>query len=333
MPVRAFICGCAGLALAPDELDFIAGATPWGLILFKRNVADPAQVAALVAQFRSCTGRPDAPVLIDQEGGRVQRLGPPHWRAYPAAAALAGLSDAETMVELGARLMAHDLHALGITIDCMPVLDLPVPGSTGAIGNRAYGGDAAAVARLGMAAARGMLAGGVLPVMKHMPGHGRAMVDTHFHLPRVDASAQELLATDFAAFRACRELPIGMTGHIVFSAFDEHNPATTSRIVVERVIRGMIGFDGLLLSDDLSMQALSGDFAARAAALFAAGVDIALHCNGNLEECREVARVAPVLAGRPLARAEHALAQLRDPKPFDPVDAAARLDAALAMIA
>ena len=330
MPVRAFICGCSGLALSPEERDFIREAKPWGLILFKRNIDTPAQATLLVEQFRAIAGR-DAPVLVDQEGGRVQRLGPPHWRAYPSAAALAATSsDASDLVETSARLMAHDLHALGIDIDCLPVLDVPAPGGHDVIGSRAYGRDPATVARLGAAAARGLLAGGVLPVMKHIPGHGRAGADTHFELPAVTASLADLEASDFAAFATCRDLPMAMTAHVIFSAVDPDYPATTSRKVVERVIRGHIGFDGLLVSDDLSMKALSGSFREKAAAVFAAGVDIALHCNGNLAESREVVAATPWLEGKAQARATRALAMRQPPKPFDPVDAARMLDAALA---
>ena len=331
MPVRAFICGCSSLELSAAERDFIREAKPWGLILFKRNVGTPAQVTLLVEQFRAVASRDDAPVLIDQEGGRVQRLGPPHWRSHPSAAALAATSaDASDLVETSARLMAHDLHALGIDVDCLPVLDVPAPGGHEVIGSRAYGRDPATVARLGAAAARGLLAGGVLPVMKHIPGHGRAGADTHLELPTVRASLAELEASDFAAFATCRDLPMAMTAHVVFAAIDPDHPATTSRKLVERVIRGHIGFDGLLLSDDLSMKALSGTFREKAAALFAAGVDIALHCNGNLEESREIVAATPWLEGNSLARAERALAMRHAPKPFDPVDAARKLDAALA---
>lgn len=333
MPTRAFICGCAGFDLTPGEHLFLREAQPWGLILFRRNVETPAQVARLVAQFRDSVGRA-APVLIDQEGGRVQRLGPPHWRIYPAAASLALLGDASAhVVRLAARLMAHDLAILGINVNCLPVLDVPTAGGHAVIGNRAYGNDPSKIARLGRAAACGLMAGGVLPVMKHIPGHGRAGADTHLELPVVAASRAELERSDFAAFRACRDLPVAMTAHVVYAAIDPSGPATTSAVVVQDIIRDFIGFDGLLISDDVSMKALSGTFAEKTARLFAAGVDIALHCNGDLAEARDVAGASPILAGRALQRADAALAQLRAPEPFDPEDAAAELDRALAVLA
>lgn len=334
MRARAFICGCSGLTLTAQERAFIAQQRPWGLIVFKRNVESPAQVAALIAQFREILDRPDAPALVDQEGGRVQRLGPPHWRAYPAAARLARAGDRDgDLVRLAARLMAHDLRALGINVDCLPVLDLPAPGAHEVIGARAYGDQAADVARLGGAAAAGLLAGGVLPVMKHIPGHGRANADTHFDLPVVETSEAELRASDFEPFRLCRHLPMAMSAHVVFAAIDPDRPATTSPKVVDRVIRGHIGFDGLLMSDDVSMKALRGGFAERTQALFSAGLDMALHCNGDLAEAAAVASASPWLAGAALERAARALAALSAPDPFDPVDAARRLDAALAAAA
>ena len=333
MPTRAFICGCAGFELTQVERTFLRESQPWGLILFRRNVETPAQVARLVAQFRECVGR-TAPVLIDQEGGRVQRLGPPHWRAYPSAARLAQFGDQSAhLVMLAARLMAHDLAQLGINIDCLPVLDVPAVGGHAVIGDRAYGDNAASVAMLGRAAASGLMAGGVLPVIKHIPGHGRAGADTHLELPVVATSRAELERSDFAAFRACRDLPMAMTAHVVYSDIDPSGPATTSALVVQAIIRDFIGFDGLLISDDLSMKALSGTFAEKTARLFAAGVDMALHCNGDIGEALEIVSSTPVLQGKALQRADSALAQLRAPEPFDPVDAAAELLRALAVLA
>ena len=263
-------------------------------------------------------GRSDAPVLVDQEGGRVQRLGPPHWPAYPAGASYATVGDGNDPAEaarLGGRLIAADLRNVGITIDCAPVLDVVTPATHRAIGNRAYGSDAASVARLGRAFAEGLLAGGVLPVVKHMPGHGRATVDSHLDLPVVETGFDELQAIDFAPFMALADLPMGMTAHVVFTALDATDPATTSRIVIERVIRGSIGFDGLLLSDDLSMEALKGTLGERAAAALAAGCDIALHCNGKLDEARATADAAPPLAGRAAERAARALALIAGEAP------------------
>lgn len=336
MPVSAFICGCAGLSLTAWERRFLREAQPWGLILFKRNVDNPAQLAALTASFRDAVSRADAPVLIDQEGGRVQRLGPPHWPVYPSAASYlktAGTREgAAKLVRLTAQLMATDLVAVGINVDCLPVLDVTYADSHRVIGDRAYGSDPAAIARLGRAAADGLLSAGILPVMKHLPGHGRALADSHLELPVVTASRAELEASDFLPFMANADLPIGMSAHVIYPVLDPEHPATTSPVVIREIIRKRIGFDGLLLSDDLSMQALSGTLRERAEAALAAGIDVVLHCNGNPDEMQEVAAVSPALTGRALARAEAALARLTRPlTDFDPVDARARLNSALAM--
>ena len=333
---RAFICGCKGLELDADERAFLAAWHPWGFILFRRNIDTPAQTAALVASFREIVGRADAPVLVDQEGGRVQRLGPPHWPRYPAAARFSGVAGADfegrvDIARVSARLMAADLAELGINVDCLPVLDVPAPGGHNVIGDRAYAADPAGVATFGRAVAEGLMQGGVLPVMKHVPGHGRAGADSHLELPVVHASRESLESIDFAPFRALADLPMAMTAHVVYTALDPARPATISPVVVREVIRGAIGFDGLLMSDDMSMKALAGSFAEKAAATFAAGVDVALHCNGDLSEAIEVARVSPVLDGRPAERAGRALARLASPvKEFDPVDARARVELALA---
>ena len=255
------------------------------MILFRRNIDNPAQVSALTQSFRDIVGRADAPVLIDQEGGRVQRMAAPNWPAYAAAARFnrldLPLDRKAELARLSARLMAEDLRACGVDVDCLPVLDVPAPGGHSVIGDRAYADDPATVAVLAAAVCEGLMQAGVLPVMKHVPGHGRAGADSHFELPRVSASREELEASDFAPFRALSGLPMAMTAHVVYEALDPENPATTSRIVVQKIIRGAIGFDGLLMSDDLSMKALSGSFTEKCRALFAAGVDIALHCNGS----------------------------------------------------
>ncbi len=331
---RAFVCGCRGLTFEADEVDFLRRWQPWGLILFRRNVADRKQLAALTRAFRDAVGRPDAPVLVDQEGGRVQRLAPPHWPAYPAASTfsrdIAAPKDQARAAFLTGRLIAYDLREVGITIDCAPVLDVPAPGSHAVIGDRAYAEDPTAVARLGRAMAEGLLAGGVLPIIKHLPGHGRARADSHLELPRVEASLAELEARDFASFRANADLPIAMTAHVVFEALDASRPGTLSPIVVGETIRQRIGFQGLLVSDDLSMKALTGPFVERAQRMFAAGVDIALHCNGDLEEAGQVAEATPPLSGVAAERAERALARLKAaPSAFDPVDAASELEALL----
>ncbi|MGA0531469.1 beta-N-acetylhexosaminidase [Hansschlegelia sp. KR7-227] len=338
MPARAFVAGCSGLALTTDERAFFRDAEPWGLILFGRNVESGDQIRALCAEFRDVVGRPDAPVLIDQEGGRVQRVRPPLALSHPPAARYGALhvQDARAGVEaarIGAEAIAVELAALGVTIDCLPVLDLPVDGMTKAIGDRAYGDTTDAVAELGQAVIDGMLAGGVLPVIKHMPGHGRATVDSHFHLPRVSADRATLEATDFAPFRALASAPIGMTGHIVFDAIDPERPATLSPIVIADVVRGFIGFDGLLLTDDLSMKALSGSVGGSAAAAIAAGCDIALHCNGDMGEMQEVAAAAPRLEGRSAERAARALARLVARPTVDVASLAAERDRLLGAIA
>ena len=338
MAPRAFICGCSSTVLTADEEAFIRQSDPWGLILFKRNVADRAQMRALTDRFRELTGRTDAAVLIDQEGGRVQRMAADHWPTYPSAARLAATATDSVVqvrnVFLAARLIAHDLAEVGVNVDCLPVLDLPVPGSHAIIGDRAYGEDPETVARLGRAAAEGLIAGGVLPVFKHVPGHGRARADSHLELPTVETSREELERSDFAPFRANADLPVAMTAHVVFKAIDPDRPATLSPIVVNEIIRGFIGFDGLLMSDDLSMKALAGTFRDRARALFAAGVDIALHCNGDLAEAGEVAAEAPELSGKARERAEKALARIAGERlAFDPVDSREKLAAALASAA
>jgi beta-N-acetylhexosaminidase len=327
----AFICGCAGTALDARERAFIAESQPWGLILFKRNVADPAQMRALTDSFRQLVGRSDAPVLIDQEGGRVQRMGPPHWPAYPSAASFEAIGDPDAAIataRICARLIAHDLSEVGANVDCTPVLDVAQTGMHAVIGTRSWSGQAGRVAAFGRAVADGLMAGGVAPVIKHIPGHGRAQVDSHLELPVVEASRAELAAHDFAPFVALRDLPMAMTAHVVYRAIDPDRPATTSPIVVDEIIRRQIGFDGLLMSDDLSMKALGGPLAARAAAAFAAGLDIALHCNGDLGEAREVAEVSPTLTGEPLRRARAAMACIAGPRPFDREAAKAKLAAA-----
>jgi beta-N-acetylhexosaminidase len=325
MTTSAFITGVSDVALTAVERAFVREARPWGLILFKRNIETPAQVAALVASFRELVGV-EAPVLVDQEGGRVQRIGPPHWPSYPAAAVYGALYERDqttgiAAARLGARLIAHDLQRLGIDIDCLPVADLPVAGADPVIGDRAYGGTPAQVSVLAKAAAEGLMAGGVLPVLKHLPGHGRAAADSHLKLPVVEAARAELEAFDFAAFRPLVGLPLGMTAHVVFSAYDSVNPATTSVTMVQDVIRDSIGFKGLLMSDDVSMGALSGSLAERTRAALAAGCDIVLHCNGELAEMEAVAGAAPVLAGEAAARAAAALSARVAPDAIDEADA------------
>ncbi len=332
MSTRAFITGLSGLELSAEEREFIRSERPWGFILFKRNIETPAQVIRLIRESRSSLGEPGAPVLIDQEGGRVQRFGPPHWPAYPAGAVFGVLYDIDPALglaaaRLSARLIAADLIETGVTVDCLPLADVPVAGADAVIGNRAYGTEPGKVAAIARAVAEGLELGGILPVLKHIPGHGRAATDTHFRLPVVDTPKAELERTDFAAFQPLADLPMAMTAHVVFSALDPAHPATTSATIIEQVIRGVIGFQGLLMSDDLSMNALAGSIAERTRAIFAAGCDMVLHCNGNLDEMREVAAETPELSGKALERARRALASRRAPQAFDRLAARAELDA------
>ncbi|MBX9648476.1 MAG: beta-N-acetylhexosaminidase [Xanthobacteraceae bacterium] len=332
MSSRAFITGISGLELSAAEREFIRGERPWGFILFKRNIDTPAQVASLVEQLREAVGVAGAPVLIDQEGGRVARLGPPHWPVYPPGAAFGALYDIDPALGLAAarlssRLIAADLIDLGITVDCLPLADVPVAGADAVIGNRAYGTEPAKVAAIARAVTEGLVQGGVLPVLKHIPGHGRATADSHFGLPTVDTSRDELNRTDFAAFLPLADLPMAMTAHVVFSALDPAQPATTSATIINQVIRGVIGFQGLLMSDDVSMNALAGTIAERTRAIVNAGCDMVLHCNGKLDEMRDVARETPELTGEALARAKRALASRRQPQPLDRPAARAELDA------
>ncbi|MGM4927581.1 beta-N-acetylhexosaminidase [Tardiphaga sp. 619_E2_N8_5] len=335
MSTRAFITGVSGLELTAEERAFLRAERPWGFILFKRNVDNPAQVARLVEELRNTTGDLDAPVLIDQEGGRVQRLGPPHWPVYPPGAVFSALYDAEPEAGLRAawlssRLIASDLVDLGITVDCLPLADVPVEGADAVIGNRAYGTEPGKVAIIARAVTDGLSQGGILPVLKHIPGHGRATADTHFKLPIVDNAKSELEASDFEAFRPLADLPMAMTAHVVFSALDATQPATTSATIIEQVIRGSIGFQGLLMSDDVSMNALAGSIAERTRAIVSAGCDMVLHCNGKLDEMRDVVSETPVLAGKALERAKAALAARRQPEPFDRTAGRAELDALIA---
>jgi beta-N-acetylhexosaminidase len=332
MNPRAFIIGIAGPALNADERAFIEATQPWGFILFKRNIETPEQVTQLVAELKKCAGRSDAPVLIDQEGGRVQRLGPPYWPVYPPGAVFGALYDMAPAIglkaaRLSARLIAADLAELGINVDCLPLADVPVAGADAVIGDRAYGTEPAKVASIARAVTEGLAGGGILPILKHIPGHGRATADSHLRLPTVDTPENELERTDFAAFQPLSDLPMAMTAHVVFSALDPVHPATTSATIISRVIRGVIGFQGLLMSDDVSMNALSGSIGERTEAIFAAGCDVVLHCNGNLDEMREVAAATPELSGIALQRAARALASRGNAQPLDRVAAGAELEA------
>ena len=321
MSQGAFICGCSGTKLTAEEIQFLRHWQPWGFILFKRNIESPTQVAELVASFRAAIGREDAPVLIDQEGGRVQRLGPPHWREYPAGARFGEIYardplQALTAAHLSARLMADDLHGLGINVNCVPILDVPVEGAHDIIGDRAYAREPQIVALIGRAIMEAMLAGGILPIIKHIPGHGRARADSHLSLPIVETSLAELEAWDFLPFAAFADAPMAMTAHVVFTALDADAPVTLSAKAIG-LIRNRLGFSGLLMSDDISMKALSGDMQSLSEAAIQAGCDVILHCNGELDEMEAVAKGAGVLSSFSQTRATNALARIRKPEFFD----------------
>lgn len=335
-PIGAFIAGCSGPILSTAERDFFARTNPWGLILFKRNCETPEQLKTLTTAFRAAVGRKNAPVFIDQEGGRVQRLGPPSnaWRRYPAARAYGEAFSASALTGLRAarnvgRLMAEDLIAAGITANCVPVLDVPQPDAHEIVGNRAYSDRIEAIMALARAHAAGFADGGVLPVIKHIPGHGRARADSHLELPVVDAKREELEAVDFPPFAAMADAPMAMTAHVVYTALDRTAPATLSKKVISNVIRKQIGFRGLLMTDDLSMKALSGSYGEKTERALAAGCDIVLHCNGEMEQMEEVAAAAGVLKGKALARAKAALKMARKPQPFDRKQALKDLEAVL----
>lgn len=331
----AVIFGCAGPRLAAEEARFFRDVDPLGFILFARNCETPEQIRALTSALRESVGRDDALILIDQEGGRVQRLKPPTWQAAPAAARFGALADADLnaaveAARLNARLIAAELLDVGVNVDCLPCLDVPSPDGHDIIGDRAFGGDPNLVATLGRAVADGLMAGGVLPVAKHVPGHGRAKADSHLELPIVDAPRAELETIDFIPFRTLADLPIGMTAHVVYSDIDPDAPATVSATLVQDVIRGQIGFDGLLLTDDLGMQALAGDYAARASASLAAGCDVVLHCSGAMSEMEQVAAAVRPLDAAGRTRSNRALAALRTADDTDLEQALARVNELLA---
>jgi beta-N-acetylhexosaminidase len=329
--LNAFISGCAGLALTDSERHFFVRTRPCGLILFARNCANPDQVRALVASFREAIGSDDVLILIDQEGGRVQRLRAPYWQEMPSARRYGLAYDrdperARLAAFAGARLIAAELFDLGINVNCTPVLDVPQQGAHGIIGDRAFSNDPDVVIALGSAVMEGTLASGVLPVIKHVPGHGRAHADSHLDLPRIAASREDLEIVDFRPFHALNDAPLAMTAHVVLEAFDDLRPATISPGIMGEVIRNLIGLKGLVMSDDLGMKALRGPFAERARAVIGAGCDVALHCGGDFAEMEQVASAVPPLQGAALTRFERARGFLRAPEPFD-------AEAALALVA
>lgn len=336
-PIGAFIAGCLGTALSQSERAFFARTNPFGLILFRRNCQTPEQLKSLSDDFRAAVGRRNAPVFVDQEGGRVQRLGPPSnaWRQYPPACAYGEAYGRNPLLALRTarnvgRLMAEDLIAAGITANCVPVLDVPQPGAHEIIGSRAYSDRIELIMALARAHAAGFVDGGVLPVIKHIPGHGRAKADSHMELPVVDAKRAELEAVDFPPFAAFADAPMAMTAHVVYTALDRSAPATLSKKVISSVIRKQIGFRGLLMTDDLSMKALSGSYAEKTRLALAAGCDLVLHCNGEMDQMTEVAEAAGTLKGRSLVRARAVLKAARKPQAFDRKVAMRDLEALLA---
>lgn len=326
----AAIFGCAGPVLLPDERAFYRDFQPFGFILFARNVETPDQLLRLTHDLRDAVGR-DAPVLVDQEGGRVQRLRAPHWQEWtpPLDFVQAAGPNAARAMELRYRLIARDLRAVGIDANCAPVGDLITDSTHPFLRNRCYGADPAQVSAIARAVARGHLAEGVLPVAKHMPGHGRTTVDAHHDLPTVTAPRDQLAAQDFAPFRALCDLPMAMTGHLIFTAYDDQRPATQSPVMID-VIRRDIGFSGLLMTDDLNMNALAGTLATRTAAAMAAGCDIALHCKGDMAEMQSVAAAAGDMTPAARARATAALAARQTPEAVDIAALQADLSAMMA---
>jgi beta-N-acetylhexosaminidase len=333
--MRAVIYGLGGSELTQNEKNFFEDVDPYGFIVFQRNVDTPEKLQRLTEDLRSISGRADLPILVDQEGGRVARMCEPHWRKAPAPTAFGELytvnpEAALEAVELNSRLFACEQYIAGINVNCLPMLDVRTPTSNEAvIGDRAYSDDVAAIIALGRAAANGSLRGGVLPVIKHMPGHGRAVVDSHEDVPIVDATIAQLESIDFAPFRALADLPLGMTGHLIYPEIAGDEVSTLSRTIIQDVIRskspGRIGFDGLLMTDDLSMGALKIDYASRARGALSAGCDIVLHCNGDSSEMEAVASEIPELSGKSLERAQSALNWLREPNDFDPTEGRNRL--------
>ncbi|HEX6072524.1 MAG TPA: beta-N-acetylhexosaminidase [Sphingomicrobium sp.] len=334
--MQAAIYGLEGLELTGGERAFFRGADPAGFILFKRNCENPGQLLALTDSLRDLTGRPDLPILIDQEGGRVARMKPPEWPAFPAAERFALLYDAAPSsaieaVRSNARAIALTLRSCGINVNALPLLDVRQEGASDIIGDRALGAEPMQVAALGRAVLDGMASAGVVGIIKHMPGHGRALVDSHKELPVVTASAEEL-ETDLEPFERLSRAPMGMTAHVVYTAWDAQRPASLSPIVIGEIIRGRIGFDGFLMSDDIGMEALAGDFGTRSAGVVAAGCDVALHCSGKMEEMVAVAEAVPAISAAGEARLARAIAttMIDDDGP-DFAEAIAKRDALLAL--
>ena len=318
----AVVYGCSGLSLTADEEALFRDCKPAGYILFARNIDTPEQVRRLTDRFREISDNNDILVMIDQEGGRVQRLRPPHWSTYPPMRLFGkygkhDVAEAAACVELNFRLIAHELAPLGINVDCAPVLDVPVYDSHEIIGDRAFSNDPSLVTILGQAVCGGLLQGGVVPVIKHIPGHGRALVDSHEGVPRVKTPLDTLRNTDFKPFVGLSNAPAGMTAHIIYSAVDSERPGSVSPILIQQTIRDEIGFDGLLFSDDVCMKGLSGPHQERVNSVLAAGCDLALHCDGNFRNMVAVAENCPPIRADSLARLNSASKRLNDSEDFD----------------
>ncbi|MBR0551144.1 glycoside hydrolase family 3 N-terminal domain-containing protein [Stakelama marina] len=314
--MKPVIYGLSGLSLTDAERAFFAEADPVGYILFKRNVGDRAQLRALTDELRTLSGRDDLPILIDQEGGKVARMGPPEWPAFPAGPAFDALyeiapASAIEAARVNAQAIALMLAEVGITVDCLPLLDVRQPETTPAIAERVFGAEPMRVSALGRATIEGLRRGGVVGVVKHMPGHGRAVVDSHYELPVVKADAHAL-ESDLEPFHTLKDAPMGMTAHVVYEAWDSERPGTLSPVIVEDVIRRRIGFDGLLMTDDIDMKALSGSAGEKAAAAIAAGCDVALDCWARMNEMVDIAERTGELTTAGRERLDRAMATIAD---------------------
>jgi beta-N-acetylhexosaminidase len=323
--ISTAIFGMSGHSLTTEEITFFSDVKPFGYILFARNCESPEQIKALVSELKEVSGREILPILIDQEGGRVARLKPPHFPTFPPAGKFAELASkdmqkAKEAVYLNARLIAHELHNLGITVNCGPLADIPIEGAHDIIGDRAFGKHHKQVGELANLFAQGLADGGVVSVLKHIPGHGRAFADSHLELPVVDTSLEELRRTDFIPFKALAHLPMAMTAHVLYTAIDKERMATVSPAVI-KLIRSELGFDGLLMSDDLSMKAMEGDFTKRARDVLSAGCDAVLHCNGDMEEMLATAKGLSELSGKSLERAKKSMVVTGKAKDFSPEEA------------
>lgn len=323
--ISAAIFGVSGTSLTSEEISFFSRVKPFGYILFARNCESPEQIKALVRELKKISGRDNLPILIDQEGGRVARLKPPHFPVFPPAGKFAELAKkdleaAKKATYLNARLIAHELYNLGITVNCGPLADLPVEGAHDIIGDRAFGKSPQQVIELADSFAKGLADGGVVSVLKHIPGHGRAFADSHLELPVVDTPLEILRQTDFIPFKALAHLPMAMTAHVLYTAIDDKKMATVSPKAIS-LIRDELGFDGLLMSDDLSMKAMQGDFTQRARDVLAAGCDVVLHCNGDMAEMLEVEKGLRELSGKSLERAKKSMTGAGKAKEFEVADA------------